>query len=81
MAKTIQKQYNEWITKVYGGIGLTKVQREEMRKAFFSGAFVMMNVSRELGELEDVNNAVAWLNVYNEELLTQIQKWCEPEGE
>lgn len=77
MAKSIQKQYNEWITKVYGGVGLTKIQREEMRKAFFCGAFVMMNTNRELGALEDTANAVKQLTVITHELLDQIQIWTE----
>lgn len=80
MLKTIQKHFNEWVTQVYGGKGLTKEQREEMRKAFFSGAFVLMNVNRELGEMEDKQLAVAKVNVYNEELLAQITKWLS-EGE
>ena len=74
--KAIQKQFNEWITQVYGGKGLTKEQREEMRKAFFSGAFVMMNLMRETSALPD-DIAVSKMNIFNEELLTEIQKWCE----
>ena len=74
--KLIQKQYNEWITQVYGGKGLTRVQREEMRKAFFCGAFVLMNQTRELSELpEDI--ACSKLTLINEELLEEIGKWCK----
>ncbi len=74
--KVIQKQFNEWVTQVYGGKGLTKDQREELRKSWFSAAFVMMNMMRELSELEE-DIAVSKMNLYSEELLTEIQKWCE----
>ena len=80
MAKTIQKQFNEWITEVYDGTGLTAEQREEMRKAFFCGAFVLMNQNRELGEMEDKELAIEQLNVINEELLTEITKWLSQGG-
>lgn len=73
--RTIHKHFNEWVTQVYGGKGLTKEQREEMRKAFYSGAFILMNINRELGEMEDKENAVKQLTVYNEELLAEITKW------
>lgn len=74
--KAVQKQFNEFITQVYGGKGLTKHQREEMRKAFFSGAFIMLNMTRDLSEHpEDI--AVSKLEIYNEELITEIGKWCE----
>ena len=73
--KTIQKHFNEWVTQVYSGKGLTKAEREELRKAFYSGAFVLMNVNRELGALEDKENAVRQCSVYNEELLLEITKW------
>ena len=74
--KAVQKQYNEWVTKVYGGKGMTKEQREEMRKAFFSGAFVMLNMMREASDLpEDI--AVSKVDLYLDELLLEIQKWCD----
>lgn len=73
--KTIRKQFNEWVTQVYGGKGLTREDREELRKAFYSGAFVLMNINRELGEMEDKDTAVKQLNLYNEELLTEITEW------
>ncbi len=73
--KTIRKHFNEWVTMVYGGKGLTKEQREELRKAFVSGAFVLMNINRELGELDDKDNAVQQLNVFNEEMLVEITAW------
>jgi hypothetical protein len=73
--KSIRKHFNEWVTQVYGGKGLTKEEREELRKAFYSGAFILMNINRELGELEDKANAVQQLNVFNEELLAEITKW------
>lgn len=76
---TIQQQYDQWVTKVYGGMGLSKVQREEMRKAFFCGAFVMINLTRELSELpQDI--AVSKLELLNLELINQIQEWTEGES-
>ena len=72
---SIRKHFNQWVTLVYGGKGLTKEQREEMRKAFYSGAFVLMNINRELGEMDDTANAVQQLNAYNGELLEEITKW------
>ena len=73
--KSIQKHFNEWITQVYGGQGLTKEQREELRKAFYSGTFIMANVMRELGELEDKAVATRRIEVYHEEMIAEIAKW------
>lgn len=77
MAITIEKQYQEWLSKVYGRKGLTKDQKEEMRKAFYSGAFVMLCLMDEIssGNTEDIS--CTKIEIINQELSAQIIKWSE----
>lgn len=76
-ARTIEGEYQQWITKVYGRKHLSKIQKEEMRKAFYSGAFVFMNILNEISVKETEDIACTKIELLNMELMKQIGEWCE----
>lgn len=43
----LEKEFEEWFAVVYKNVGpVPDVQKEELRKAFFSGVHVLNNISR-----------------------------------
>lgn len=78
--RTMENEFKEWITTVYGGRAMTRVQREEMRKAFFCGGFIVMNIVREVSEVETTDVACTRLEILAKEMTTQIGIWCDPTG-
>ena len=72
---SIEKQYQEWLSKVYGRKGLTRDQKEEMRKAFFSGAFVAISLVGEYSQSETEDVAVAKIDAISAEIGSRILEW------
>lgn len=74
--RTVEGEFQQWLTKVYGRKDLSKVQREEMRKAFTCGAFVFMNIMQEISEKETEDVACTKLEILCQEMTKQIGEWC-----
>ena len=74
--RTIESEYHNWLTTVYGRKGMSKDQKEEMRKAFTCGAFVFMNIMQEISEKETEDIACTKLELLCQEMTKQIGEWC-----
>lgn len=48
--RTIAAEWQTFATFIFQGVNVGEVQQEEMRKAFFAGAFAMLRSAREIGE-------------------------------
>lgn len=77
MSGVIEKQYQEWLTKVYGRKGLTRDQKEEMRKAFYSGTFVALSLVAEYSVSDTEEVAVAKIDAISSEVSNQIIEWSK----
>lgn len=50
MLKSISDEWTDFSEIVFRGMSPCQVQRREMKKAFFAGAFVMMETIKEIGD-------------------------------
>lgn len=69
MSSSIGEQYKIW-WKAIGPTGAGRTQTEEMRRAFYSGAFVMFTMMKGVGAKDlTEEQAMAQLDVWDAELL------------
>lgn len=78
MSGTVEKLYQEWLTKIYGRKDLTRNQKEEMRKAFYSGAFVALNLVGDYSNEFSEDIACTKIELVNQELTKKILEWSKP---
>lgn len=76
MSVIIEKEFQKWLSKVYGKKGMTRNQMEAMRQSWYCSALVMADMLSALAENPD-DIACAKFEVIKKELIDQITKWHE----
>lgn len=49
MLRSIEEEWKEYTAKIFSGMKVSQVQYEETKKAFFAGAFIMLNQLQTIG--------------------------------
>ena len=71
----IEKEYENWVTAVYGE-SCTEIQKTEMRKAFFCGAFSVIGKICEFDQFEAEVAAKKFDDILGE-LEERVKGWAQ----
>lgn len=75
--RTIESEFNRWLLEFHGVRGLTLREKNNLRRTFYSGAFVLLSLQSDLAKENDEATAVAKMDIVLHELTTRIIGWNE----
>lgn len=73
--RSIESEFQRWLTELHGKKGMTRVQIGQLRRTFYSGAFVLLSLQSDLAKAHSEEVAVAKMDVILLDLTTKIMEW------
>jgi len=73
--RTVEAEFNSWIREVWGPQRLTRVERQKLKRAFYSGAFVLLSLQSDLAKENSEEDAIAKMDYVLRDLTQTIMSW------